>query len=51
MIRPQRRVHAVLWPLLGAVLVIGIAASLWVRGGDPAKPVAHTNNMPPGVRP
>lgn len=51
MIRPQRRVHAVLWPLLGAALVIGIAASLWVRGGDIVRSATHTSTSTPGARP
>ena len=32
MIRPQRRVHGVVWPFLGALLAIGITAGLWARG-------------------
>ena len=54
MIRPQRRVHGVVWPLLGALLAIGIAAGLWARGRSVANGPAVAGvpaGVPAGVRP
>lgn len=50
MIRPQRRVHSVVWPLIGAILALGIAAGLWARGGGAASGAAAAG-APVGARP
>ncbi len=33
MTRPQRRLHAWVWLLLGLLLAAGVLAALWVRPG------------------
>ena len=50
MIRPQRRVHSVVWPLIGAILALGIAAGLWARGKGLASG-AGTAGTTVGARP
>ncbi|MFN0011468.1 MAG: hypothetical protein ACKVS8_07470 [Phycisphaerales bacterium] len=47
MIRPQRRMHAWLWPLIAVALAVGIAAGLAARRGSFVQPAAATSGANP----
>ncbi len=47
MIRPQRRMHVWLWPLIGVLLAVGIAAGLAARAPITAQSPATTGGAAP----